>query len=224
MEEQYFKKNWFKYVAVFFITCAIFFFAASLSSFFTSKKVEDMKNLQNNLQIDILSSETQFALLSELSCAQSDLSILSDQLSELASKIEYSENNFKNNEDVLELKKYYTILQIKDFILVKKINERCGNTFAPLLYFYTTAENCTECMKQGFALTELRRKYPDVRVYSFDYNLDLSALSALMKIYKIEDTKLPAVVIKNKVHTGFQSMDDLKLKLNLKDIVEEVKE
>ncbi len=224
MEEEYFKKNWFKYVAVFFITCGLFFLAASLSSFFTNKKVADMKNLQNKLQIDILSSETQFTLLSELSCAQSDLSILSDELSELASKIEYSENNFKDNKDVLELKKYYTVLQIKDFILAKKINERCGNTFSPLLYFYTTAENCTECMKQGFALTELRRKYPDVRVYSFDYNLDLSALSALIKIYKIEDTKLPAVVIKNKVHTGFQSIEELKQKLDLKDLVEEVKE
>jgi hypothetical protein len=224
MEEEYFKKNWFKYVAVFFITCGLFFFAASLSSFFTSKKVEDMKSLQNKLQIDILSSETQFTLLSELSCVQSDLSILSDQLSELASKIEYSENNFKDNKDVLELKKYYTVLQIKDFILAKKINERCGNTFSPLLYFYTTAENCTECMKQGFALTELRRNYPEVRVYSFDYNLDLSALSALIKIYKIEDTKLPAVVIKGKVNTGFQSIEELKQKLDLKDVVEEVKE
>jgi glutaredoxin len=77
------------------------------------------------------------------------------------------------------------------------------------LYFYTTAENCTECTKQGFVLTELRKKYPDLRVYSFDYNLDLSALRALIKIYKIEDTKLPALIVNEKNITGFSTVEEI---------------
>jgi hypothetical protein len=210
MENQNQKSDWLKYVIVFFLTCGLFALAGGLSNFFTDQKIQSMRDTQDKLETDILSSETQFSLLSELSCSQNDGGEnLSDELSTMAQKIDYSETNFKDNQTVTELKRYYTILEIKDYLLTKKINERCGTKFLPVLYFYTTAENCTECTKQGFVLTELRNKYPNVRVYSFDFNLDLSALRALLKIYKIDDTKLPALVINEKKITGFQSVEDL---------------
>lgn len=206
----YQKNDWGKYIIVFFITLALFAIAAGLSNFFTNKKIDNIRSVQNKVTTDILSSETQFALLSELSCEQEEgEENLSSELGELSEKITYSEDNLKDNLEVLELKRYYTLLQIKDYILTKKINEKCGKKRIPILYFYTTAENCTECVKQGFVLTELRAKYPNLRVYSFDYNLDLSALRALIKIYKIDDTKLPALVIDEKKITGFQSIKDL---------------
>ena len=127
----------------------------------------------------------------------------------MSDKIEYSDKNLKGNADALQLKRYYSLLEIKDYLLTKKINERCGLKRIPVLYFYTTAENCTECTKQGYVLTELRNKYPNMRVYSFDYSLDLSALRALLKIYRIEDTKLPAMVINEHKVTGFQSVEDI---------------
>ena len=111
--------------------------------------------------------------------------------------------------DVIELKRYYSVLEIKDYLLTKKINQKCKGKLVPLLYFYTTANNCTECIKQGYVLTELREKYPGLRVYSFDYSLDLSALKALIKIYKIEDTKLPAIVINEHTYTGFKTIEDI---------------
>ncbi|MCE9585433.1 hypothetical protein K8Q94_02325 [Candidatus Nomurabacteria bacterium] len=210
METEYKKNDWLKYIIVFFLTCGLFALAGGLSNFFTNQKIQSMRQVQDKLETDILSSETQFALLSELSCEQNDGGEnLSAELSDMAQKIEYSENNFKDNATATELKRYYTILEIKDYLLTKKINARCGNKFVPILYFYTTAENCTECTKQGFVLTELREKYPELRVYSFDYNLDLSALRALIKIYKIEDTKLPALVVNEKKVTGFKSIEDV---------------
>jgi hypothetical protein len=54
----------------------------------------------------------------------------------------------------------------------------------------------------------LRQEYPELRVYSFDYNLDLSAVKTLIKINKVED-KLPAIFIKNKPYYGFQSTEDI---------------
>lgn len=206
----YQKNDWGKYIIVFFITLALFAIAGGLSNFFTNKKIDNIRSVQNKVTTDILSSETQFALLSELSCEQENgEDNLSSELDDLSSKIQYTEENSKKNEDLLELKRYYTLLEIKDYLLTKKINEKCGKKLIPLLYFYTTAENCTECTKQGFVLTELRNKYPNLRVYSFDYNLDLSALRALIKIYKIDDTKLPALVVNEKKVTGFQSIEDL---------------
>jgi len=204
------KNDWSKYIIVLFITVALFAVAAGLSNFFSDKKVENMRTIQDKLATDILSSETQYSLLSELSCEQDPGSEnLSSELNDLAGKINDSENNLKGNTDVIELKRYYSVLEIKDFLLTKKINEKCKGTFVPLLYFYTTANNCTECIKQGFVLTELREKYPGLRVYSFDYNLDLSALKALIKIYKISDTKLPAIVINEHTYTGFKTVEDI---------------
>ncbi len=204
------KNDWKKYIIVFFITAALFAIAAGLSDFFSNKKLDDIRTIQNKLSTDILSSETQFALLSDLSCEQDDTSgNLSFELNDLASKINYSENNLKGNKEVIELKRYYSLLEIKDYLLTKRINKKCGEKFIPLLYFYTTANNCTECVKQGYVLTELRQKYPNLRVYSFDYSLDLSALKALLRIYKIKDTKLPAIVINEKTYTSFKTLEEI---------------
>ncbi len=204
------KNNWIKYIIVFVITASLFAIAAGLSNFFGNKKIENIRTIQNKLSTDILSSETQFLLLSELSCEQDDnQGNLSAELNELASKINYSETNLKGNEEIVELKKYYSLLEIKDYILTKKINKKCGEKFVPLLYFYTTANNCTECVRQGYVLTKLRHKYPNLKVYSFDYSLDLSALRALIRIYKIEDTKLPAIIINEKKETGFKSIEEI---------------
>ena len=204
------KNDWSKYIIVFVITVALFAIAGGLSNFFADKKLENIRNIQNKLATDILSSETQFSLLSELSCEQDDgSSNLSSELGELADKITFSEENLKGSEEVIELKRYYSLLEIKDYLLTKKINNKCDGKLIPLLYFYTTASNCTECIKQGYVLTELRQKYPNLRVYSFDYGLDLSALKALIRIYKIEDTKLPAIIINEKKATGFKTIEEI---------------
>ena len=202
-----------RYIIVFLITVAIFITAGSLSKFFNNRKIAEVKSIQDKISIDILSSETQFQLLQELSCKDVSQSTLSSELNELAEKITYSESNLKNNSDILELKRYYSLLQIKDYLLVQKIKQKCKIKVEPIFYFYTTAENCTECVKQSLVLTELRTKYPELRVYAFDFNTDLSALQSLIKIFKISDTKLPAVVVNEEVYTGFKKTEELELLL-----------
>jgi len=204
------KNDWKKYIIVFFITTALFATAAGLSNFFSNKKLDNLRSIQSKLATDILSAETQFSLLSELSCNQdTDNWNLSPELNELADKISYSEGSFRSSDELVELKRYYSLLEIKDYLLTKRINEKCGEKFVPLLYFYTTAENCPDCVKQGHVLTSLRQSYPNLRVYSFDYSLDLSALKALIRIYEIDDTKLPALIINEKKATGFKTIEDI---------------
>jgi hypothetical protein len=58
-------------------------------------------------------------------------------------------------------------------------------------------------------LTDLRSQFPDLRVYSFDYNIDISAVKTLISINKVDENKLPAVYIKNKLYYGFQSISDI---------------
>ncbi len=206
--------DWKKYVIVFLITLGIFLTAIYLSNFFNNQKLKELRSIQDKLSVDLLSSETQFDLLEELSCKDVGLTYLSEELANLAEKIEYSEKNLGNKEEVLQLKKIYSILEIKDYLLMKKISARCGLKYIFILYFYTTAENCGECIKQGFVLDALREKYPQVRVYSFDYNLiDLSAVKAMTMIYKIKDTELPALVINGQTQTGLKTVEEIEKSL-----------
>ncbi len=201
--------DWKKYLIVFLFTVGLFLSASYISNYFGDKKINQLKAIQDSISIDILSSETQFSLLSELSCKNISDSILSGELSELGNKLEWGQKNLGMTDTVSYLKKYYSLLEIKDYLLNKKISARCKTKAAFILYFYTTAENCSECEKQGLALSALREKYPELRVYSFDYSIDLSAVKSMLQIYKIEDTKLPALVVDDNVLTGFHSVDEL---------------
>ena len=205
--------DWKKYLIVFLITATLFLSASYLSNYFGDRKLGELKTIQDKIAIDVLSSETQYSLLSDLSCKNLSGSVLSGELAELARKLEWGEENLGASEEVLYLKKYYSLLEIKDYLLAKKIAERCKVKSAFILYFYTTLENCSECERQGLVLTALRDKYPELRVYSFDYSIDLSAVKSMLTIFKIEDTKLPAVVIDDEVMTGFHSLEELETRV-----------
>ncbi|MEZ0209008.1 MAG: TlpA family protein disulfide reductase [Candidatus Paceibacterota bacterium] len=200
-----------KYIFTLVLTSAIFATAFFASSFFSEKRVENVKEIQDNIAIDILSSETQFDLLKEVSCSNVSDSMLSPQLSEIGDKLSQTESDRGTNDpDVVYLKKYYTLLEVKDFLLSKQFVAKCGQTKKPvsIIYFYSNAGDCAECEREGYVLTRLKEKYPDLRVYSFDYNLDLSAVDSMKRIYKITSS-LPALVIEEKTYIGFKSVEDL---------------
>ena len=215
------KNDWKKYIIVFFITLSLFVLALYASNTFSDKKLNELKSIQDNISIDLLSTETQYSLLNDLDCSQvSPNSVLSDELNDLSKKIEYSESGIGKSDQLTQLKDSYSLLEIKDYLLMKELANRCGQKSVFVLYFYTTSDNCSECVKQGYALTALKEKYPALRVYSFDYALNLSAVETLEKIYNIKDTELPAMVSSGKVYTGFHSVDDVeKLMPALKDIL-----
>jgi hypothetical protein len=200
--------DWKKYVIVLFITSTIFISGLWLSNYFSNKKIDQLKSIESKISLDLMSSETQFSLLQELSCKDVSTTVLSSELNSLADKISYSENNIGiENVDVISLKKYYSLLEIKDYLLMKQITERCGQKSIFILYFYKN-DNCNDCTKQGYVLTSLREKYPNLRVYSFDYNLDLSAIRAMTSIYKVPDD-LPAIVINGKVYSGLKTIEEI---------------
>ncbi len=201
--------DWKKYVIVLLITAGLFVTAIYLSNYFGNQKIKQLQTIQDQISIDVLSSETQFSLLSELSCKNISDSVFSDELSELGSKLEWSQDNLGNTAEVSYLQKYYSLLEIKDYLLNKQIATRCGVKSAFILYFYTTAANCSVCEQESLVLSQLRAEYPELRVYSFDYSIDLSAVTSMLQIYKIKDTELPALVIDDNVLTGFHGVDEL---------------
>jgi hypothetical protein len=76
------------------------------------------------------------------------------------------------------------------------------------MYFYSDEADCPQCPDQGLILTYLREKYPFLRVYSFDYNLSLSALQTLKSIYSLQP-QLPIMIVQEETYYGFKSKDEL---------------
>ncbi len=200
---------WRKYLFSFLITAIIFASALYVSNYFAQKKLDEIRNIQDKIAIDILSSETQFSLLEESSCTNFGSNTLSTELGNLEDKLTYTENQRGHDDsEVITLKKYYSLLEIKDYLLMNKISEKCKKTPISIIYFYATDDKCQDCEKEGYVLTHLRETYPDLRVYSFDYNIDVTAVKTLIAVNKIKD-ELPALIIKDKVYYGFKSVEDL---------------
>ncbi len=200
-----------KYIFTFLITSAIFATAFFASTYFSNRRVESIKQIQDNIAIDIISSETQFDLLKEVSCATVNESMLSPELSVIGEKLSHAESERGiSDADIVYLKKYYSLLQVKDYLLSKKFAEKCGATKEPvfIIYFYSNLGDCADCEREGYVLTRLKEKYPELRVYSFDYNLSLSAIDSMKIIYKIQ-SGLPALVIEDKTYTGFKTIEEL---------------
>ena len=131
------------------------------------------------------------------------------EINSLAKRLSYMEEQRGTNDvEVISLKKYYSLLQIKDYLLLRERARQCGEQPLSILYFYSNKGDCEECTKMGHVLTSMRENYDKLHVYAFDYNLDLSVISTLKSIYKLED-RLPVIVINRKPHYGFQTREEV---------------
>lgn len=202
-----------KYLVAFLITGLIFGTAIVASNLLAGKKVDDVRSIENRVALDILSSETQFALLAETSCRDIGPGFLSKELGPLGEKLSYADDQGEfNTEDVESLKRSYFLLEIKDYLLMKRLTEKCNEKTFFILYFYSTRDKCEDCEKMGYVLTALRDKYPELRVYSFDYYYDLGAITTLTSIYKVRPN-LPALIINGEPYYDFKTVEELETKV-----------
>ncbi len=205
------KTDWLKYFYTFVITALIFVTAIYISNYFSNKKLGQLKTMEDKISLDILSSEIQFSLLSESSCQDIDDNTLSREVSQLGDKLSYTEGKIgSDNPDFINLKTYYSLLEIKDYLLMKKISDKCKDKPVFILYFYSNDKNsCPDCQKEGYVLTKLHEMYPLIRIYSFDYDFNISTIETLKSIYKIEN-RLPAMYINGKIQYGLKNIDEIK--------------
>ncbi|MDE1975353.1 MAG: hypothetical protein KGI49_02480 [Patescibacteria group bacterium] len=199
-----------KYLWAFAITVLIFLGVTFVSNYFDSQRINEIKGIQDSISMNILSSETQFDLLKETPCDDLGNSSLSQELDTLGEQVSYLESTRgENDAQVTALKQEYALLEIKDFILMQTMSEKCP-AVKPVfvLYFYSNAGDCPACSDMGAVLTALRQNYPEIRVYSFDYNESVSAVNTLEDIYKVK-AQFPALVIHNKPVYGLKSLADM---------------
>lgn len=211
----FFMNDYKRYIIVFFITLFLFLTGFYLSNHFSNRKIESLKAIQDDIALNILSSETQFSLLSETTCGADSTAILSEELSSISDKLDYGERTIgANNPEIISLRNYFSLLEIKDLLLLRRVSERCHTKTPYIIYFYSNEDDCAECASQWRAISALRDENPEVRVYVFDYHTDLSAAKTLMKLYKV-GTTLPAIVVDGKTYAGFTELPVLKKLLGL---------
>ncbi len=198
-----------KYIYAFIISLLILLLGVYIVGTLTENKIEKVRSLETGIAINILSLETQFALLQEVSCKDISQYILSDELDALAQKLQFMEKNLQADDpELLRLKKYYSLLEIKDFILMRKIKAKCGQDLHYILYFYSNNKKCKKCSLQGTALTKLLQERSNLRVYNFDFDMELSATETLKKIFNIKEP-LPALVIDGQTFNKYLDLDTL---------------
>ena len=99
-------------------------------------------------------------------------------------------------DDSLKIK--YMDLEFRDYLLSKKINERCELDQNIVLYFVSSS-NCADCKQQGERLSEARSQ-TNTKVYTFDIDADSGLIDSLKQKYSI--TSVPSVVINEEKYEG----------------------
>jgi hypothetical protein len=182
------------------------------SNFFYGRRLREVDSLERQITRNLLSSEIQFDLLAETPCDADGAPLLGRELTALASRLEYLESaRGRDDDEVRALREQYSLLQIRDLLLVKDIARQCGDRAYTVVYFYSNEPGaCAECAAQGFVLSALREEHPRVRVYSFDADLSLGAVEALKEIYRVEDLPLPVLVVDRVAYAGFREIDEVR--------------
>ncbi|MBT3262244.1 hypothetical protein HN592_06135 [Candidatus Woesearchaeota archaeon] len=210
MNDDAIKTDKMKYTAVFAITTLIFVIGFLLGSYASGVKADKLNMLEQEFRSDIMALELQYEIIKENPCDSISVAGLNEQLYVLGAKLTHLENaEGENPQTINHLKSYYSILQIRHWLITRKITISCDTPFKTALYFYSN-KNCDNCDKQGYVLTFLRRKYPQIRTYTFDVDVNNVALDSLKELYGIENEEvLPILIIDGDVHYGFKDSDEL---------------
>lgn len=200
-----------KYLVVLLITALVFGTAFLLSDYFYNERLTQVRGIEEEIGRSMLESEIQFALLSDAACdlGEEGNPLLIDEINLLARRLSAMESERGAfDPQVIDLKKYYTLLQVKDYLLLRERARQCGDRPLSILYFYSNQGDCAECEKTGLVLSAMREEHDTLHVYAFDYHLDLSVVQSLKSIYKLTG-ELPALVIDRKPYYGFRSKEEL---------------
>lgn len=187
-------------LAAFALTCLIFISGILIGTNISQNKIEDINTIKQELELELTQLDLE-SLLIETVCI--DPLPLVDRINDLETRLNYLETQYeKNDPRIIELKKPYALLEIRHYIRMKKMNEFCNQTYSLILFFYSNANELrAESEKQGFVLNYIRSKYDNIKVYSFDSDLDMMIIKDLKTIYNV--TAIPTIVVDGKTYSGF---------------------
>jgi len=200
-----------KIVAVFAITCLVFILGLIIGNVVISSKQEALLSTEESLKLDLIDLELQEKITESNPCTKYVLYTLGDRIDQSASKLIMLEGQLgKTDERVIALKKPYTLLIVRHFLLIKERIKNCDEDYVVVLFFYSNEPKyIVDSEKEGYVLSYFSKKYgtENLRVYSIDADLDLGVVNTLKEVYNI--TEYPTVIINDKKFSGFHSKEEL---------------
>ncbi|MFP4116573.1 MAG: DsbA family protein [Candidatus Aenigmatarchaeota archaeon] len=203
-----FDTNWKRYGAAIIATLVVFGFGVGLGYAFASQTARRVRNMQEDLEEQLLGMEVQESLAEEYIC-EADIFGVSEERTSLGRRLTRMENSFgPEDERVKDMKKRYSLLSIRQMLVVEEYNELCNDSYAPIIFFYSNKKNVTDSESQGYVLDYIYETYPDeVVIYSLDFDLDEPGLNALKDVYNVNST--PTIVVNETKYEGLRDRDEV---------------
>lgn len=198
-----------KFLVAFLITLGIFGVAFLASNYFYSLRSAAIKDVESGINRQIVETEIQFQLLADAACDASTNNTQILQMNTLAQRLdEMEQQRGAKDPTVIALKKDYSLLMVKDYLLLREKQRRCGDDQSAIIYFYSNKGDCVDCVKTGHVLTQMRKEYDKLHIYSFDYDLGLPTIDTLKNIYGT-DGQPPILIINRKPYYGFKTQKEI---------------
>lgn len=203
-----------RFFLVFILTTFIFLMGLWFGQNMLKSKLSEIEKMQNDFRTETSTLEVEYMFLNQKPCSIINSSELSKELYQMGSRLEFMEESYgKNNNDVLSLKGYYSLLEMRHWLFLENVRQQCNYDIKTILYFYSNVR-CDRCDEQGYVLTFLRNEYPNLSVYSFDVDIDNSALNMLKEHFNINSfDNLPVIILGNKTFEGFTTLKTLQNEL-----------
>ncbi|MFH1210024.1 MAG: hypothetical protein V1663_04515 [archaeon] len=200
-----------KLVAVFAMATLLFILGFMLGKGIVDYKQSGLLSVEESLKLNLVDLELQERITKSNPCSNYLFYTLGGEIDNLARKLVLLEGQLgKEDERVVELKKPYTLLIVRHFLLMNERMKNCNENYTIILFFYSNEPNyLTNGEKQGYILNYLSEKYgiKSLRVYSIDSDLNLGVISTLKEVYNI--TKYPTVVVNGKVLEGLHTKEEI---------------
>ena len=208
------KINWGTYLIAFIISALIFSTGLLLGvqtvQYINAGLEGELRSLQlrtTELELLLLLNQGQGNSTSLCTFYESQLADFDVQTTSFGQKIDAIEvSRGRGDAAVQDLKHEYLLMQVRDFLLVQKINEQCPIEINTILFFYAD-EGCPDCARQGEIGPPLKAEQPHVMIYAFDTDLGLSVVTALERIYGVKG--YPSLVVNGELYEGYRSKDEV---------------
>ena len=183
-----------RYVLSFIIGTFVFLLVLGISYSVALFQYTRVSDLQSVTAYSLFEQKSFFTFFGDDICLEENFEDVSRSLDNQGKIMDDLESKFgKSNQQVLERKKFYSVLLLEHLGYVNSYNQECEPKRNVILFFYSNMEDEDYSGKAGRTLDNVRSQRERVLVYSFDINLESSIVERLKEEYNI--TFAPSIVI-----------------------------
>jgi hypothetical protein len=187
-----------RYLLALLIGTSIFLSVILLSNVFGKVELNRIDSINGEMAQDIFKDKLIYSFFEEGICSEDTYNKISMDLRSSGTIINDLEIKFgKNDPDVLEQKKFYTLMLLEHLEFLINYNSNCDTSLPYILFFYSNQKDKLETSQNvGKTLDIVSKEHPKLLIYSFDINLESELIKRLLTKYSI--TQAPTLVINGK--------------------------